>query len=85
MPTYGRLLYYWFSIIFLILRAVAVSLSAACIHDESKKVLNVLYAVPSQSWNTETNRFFDEVNGNTVALSGMKFFFLTRKMFLSVS
>lgn len=79
------MLYFWFSIVFQILRAIAVSLSAAYIHDESKEAINILYTVPSHSWNAETKRFFDEVNSSTIALTGMKFFFLTRKMILSVS
>lgn len=67
------------------MRAFAVSLSAAYINDESKEVLDILYAVPSYSWNAETERFFDEVKVNTIALSGMKFFYLTRTLILSVS
>ncbi|XP_055326856.1 gustatory receptor for sugar taste 64f-like [Sitodiplosis mosellana] len=85
MPTYVHMFYFWFSIVFLILRAVAVSLSAAHIHDASKQAINILYAVPSHLWNTETKRFVDEVNGKTIALSGMNFFFFTRKLILSAA
>lgn len=66
------------------MRAFVVSFCAACVNDESKKPIEILRSVPSHSWNAETKRFFDEVINNTVALSGMRFFFLTRSLILSV-
>lgn len=84
LPTTFRMVYFWYSLIFLIMRAVAVSFSVAAIHDETKKPIHILRAVPAHSWNTETKRFYHEVNNSTIALSGMRFFFLTRKLILSV-
>ncbi|XP_031638769.1 gustatory receptor for sugar taste 64f-like [Contarinia nasturtii] len=84
LPTYLLMIYFWFSLIFLIMRAFVVSFCAACINDESKKPLKVLCAVPPYSWNNETKRFYEEVSNDTIALSGMRFFFLTRKLILSV-
>lgn len=85
LPTLYRMVYFWFSLIFLISRTFAVSLLAARIHDESKKPIKVLRAIPSSSWNTEAKRLFDDVLFNTVSLSGMKFFFLTRKLILRMA
>lgn len=85
MPSLAHAVYFWFSLFFLIARTLALSLYAASIHDESKKPIEVLRAVPHDSWYTEVKRFGEEVINNTVALSGMRFFFLTRKLILSVS
>lgn len=85
MPSFAHAIYFWFSLFFLIARTLALSLYAASIHDESKKPIDVLRAVPHYSWCTEVRRFGEEVVNNTVALSGMRFFFLTRKLILSVS
>ncbi|XP_031638768.1 gustatory receptor for sugar taste 64f-like [Contarinia nasturtii] len=85
MPSFMNKVYFWFSLIFLITRTVAVSLFASYIHDESKKSINVLRAIPRQSWCKETYRFSEEVINETVALSGMKFFFLKRSIILTVT
>lgn len=79
------MIYFWFSLFFLILRTFAVSLFAARIHDESRKPIKILRAIPSSSWNNEAKRLFDDVLFNTVALSGDKFFFLTRKLILRMA
>lgn len=79
------MVYFWYSLVFLILRTFAVSLFAARIHDESKKPIEILRAIPSSSWNAEAKRFFDDVLFNTVTLSGMEFFFLTRKLILRMA
>lgn len=85
MPSIAHAMYFWFSLFFLIFRTLALSLFAASIHDESKKPIEVLRAVPHYSWCLEVRRFCEEVVNSTVALSGMRFFFLTRKLILSVS
>lgn len=65
-------------------RAIAVSIYSAGVHNESKKPITVLRAVPTSSWSLETRRFSEEIVNDTVALSGMRFFYLTRKLILSV-
>lgn len=42
-------------------------------------------AVPRKDWCTEVKRFNEEVANDMVALSGMKFFYLTRSLVLSVA
>ena len=84
MPSFMNKVYFWFSLIFLITRTLAVSLYASYIHDESKKPINILRAIPRHSWCKEAYRFSEEVVNDTVALSGMKFFFLTRRLILTV-
>lgn len=84
MPTFAHAVYFWFSLFFLILRALAVSLYAAEIYDESKKPIDVLRSVPHDSWCVEVQRFSEEVVNGKVALSGRQFFFITRQLILSV-
>lgn len=64
---------------------MAVSLFASYIHDESKKPIIVIRAIPRQYWCKEAFRFSEDVVNETVALSGMKFFYLTRKLILTVA
>lgn len=85
MPSVAHTLYFYFSLMFLLGRTLAVSLYSAEIYDESQKPIKVLRCVPMDSWCFETKRFSDEVSHDTVALTGMKFFHITRKLVLSVS
>lgn len=78
------IIYFWYSFIFLLSRTVVFSLLTAAVHDESKKPVNVLRDVPSKTWCSEVERFIEEVVCSTIALSGMRFFFMTRKLILSV-
>lgn len=70
---------------YLIGRTLAVSLYSASINDESKKPLEVFRAVSRHDWGVEVKRFNEEVAYDMIALSGMKFFYLTRKLVLSVA
>lgn len=110
MQSFAQGFYFWFSLIYLIIRTLAVSLYSAEIHDESKRPVEVLRAIPRESWCLEVfvfkmnkifqvnltlnltffnrkqiKRFTEEVNCDVVALSGKKFFFLTRRLVLSVA
>lgn len=77
--------YFWFSLVFLIIRTTAFLLCSTSIHDESKNPIKVLRGVTRYSWCTEVERFIEEVVHGTISLTGMRFFFLTRKLILSVS
>lgn len=85
MPSFVNKVYFWFSLIFLIIRTLAVSLFASYIHDESKKPVTIIRAIPQYSWCLEAHRFSEEVVNRTIALSGLKFFYLTRQIILVVS
>lgn len=84
MATMASTVYFWFSLLFVIGRTLALSLYSAEINDESKKLMDVFRAVPQVSWCFEVKRFSEEVYFDNIALSGMKFFFLTRKLVLTV-
>ncbi|XP_030373432.1 gustatory receptor for sugar taste 64f [Scaptodrosophila lebanonensis] len=85
MPTVTHAVYFYFSLMFLIGRTLAVSLYSASVNDESRRTLRYLRCVPKESWCPEVKRFTEEVNSDFVALTGMKFFNLTRKLVLSVA
>ncbi|EDW19619.1 uncharacterized protein Dmoj_GI13884 [Drosophila mojavensis] len=85
MPSVAHTVYFYFSLFFLIGRTLAVSLYAASVHDESRRPLRYLRCVPKESWCPEAMRFAEEITSDMVALSGMKFFNLTRKLVLSVA
>lgn len=84
MPSIPHAIYFWFSMIFLISRTIALALYSAEIHDESKKSIDVLRAVPPNSWCSEVRRFCEHVVNDTIALTGMRFFYFTRKLILTV-
>ncbi|KAM7355981.1 gustatory receptor 64f isoform 3-T3 [Cochliomyia hominivorax] len=85
MPSIAHAAYFYFSLFFLLGRTLAVSLYSSTVHDESLKPLRILRCVPKESWCLEVKRFEEEISNDLVALSGMKFFHLTRKLVLSVS
>lgn len=85
MPSVAHSLYFYFSLVFLVGRSLAVSLYSAEIYDESQRPIKVLRCIPMESWCLESKRFSDEVSHDTVALTGMKFFYITRRLVLSVS
>jgi gustatory receptor len=78
-------LYSWFSLLLLIGRTLAVCWFASKINDESKKPLLVLNSIHSDHFDMTMKRFNEQLRSQRVALSGMNFFYLTRKLILSVS
>ncbi|KAL1378558.1 hypothetical protein pipiens_003957 [Culex pipiens pipiens] len=84
-PTFVHTVYFWLGLIFLIGRTLAVSMYAAEVNDESKRPIEVLRTIPRDGWCLEAKRFAEEVVNDTVALTGMKFFNMTRKLVLKVT
>jgi gustatory receptor len=58
---------------------------AASIHEASKFPIQIISSIPPEGWCNEMQRFMDQARAQDIALSGMKFFYLTRKTILSVS
>ncbi|XP_041449816.1 gustatory receptor for sugar taste 64e isoform X2 [Drosophila obscura] len=63
----------------------SVSHTISSINDESKRPLRIFRLVPREYWCDELKRFSEEVHMDTVALTGMKFFRLTRGVVISVA
>ncbi|TMW44904.1 hypothetical protein DOY81_010015, partial [Sarcophaga bullata] len=78
-------LYFWYSLIFLLGRTFILALYAAEINEESRKPLAIFRKVKRECWCPELKRFSEEVNADLIALTGMKFFHLTRSMVLTVA
>ncbi|CAO1403359.1 unnamed protein product [Diamesa serratosioi] len=77
--------YFFYSLIFLIGRSSTLFLMAASINDESKRPIKVLRTIPPEGWHSETERFCHQVQTEKIALSGRKFFHLTRNIIISIA
>ncbi|EDV97438.1 GH14695 [Drosophila grimshawi] len=77
--------YHWYSMLFLVSRTACVFLTAATINDESKSALAVLRRVSGNNWCIEVERLIFQMFTQTVALSGKKFYFLTRRLLLGMA
>lgn len=62
IKSYAHAAYFWFSLIYLIVRTLAVSLYSAEIHDESKRPIEVFRAIPRESWCLEVWTFSPQIN-----------------------
>lgn len=69
----------------MIVRTSAMFMCAAAIHDVANVPIQIIRSVPSEVWSSEVQRFYSEIIGERPALTGMKFFSLTRRTFLTVS
>nr|AUD08731.1 gustatory receptor 11 [Nilaparvata lugens] len=78
-------IYFVFSFGYLVLRTATVSLFAAHIFDESKRPVSVLFSVPSECYCTEVQRFLTQVTSDNLALTGCRFFSVTRTLMLTVA
>lgn len=58
MPSFVHAAYFWFSLIFLLARTLAVSLYSSSIHEESKRPIAVFRAVPMGAWSFEVYTLF---------------------------
>lgn len=85
LPTFARTIYFYVSVFLLLSRTLFVSFCASNLYDQSKKCLVVLRAVPYDSYYATVRRFTEEVVNETIALSGMKIFYLTRPFIISLS
>ncbi|XP_045450071.1 gustatory receptor for sugar taste 64f-like [Melitaea cinxia] len=81
---YEDLTYNLISGVIIIFRSFLVLLVASNIHSTSLVVAPSLYDVPSSSFCTEVQRFIEQIHGTTVALSGLKFFYVTKELLLSI-
>nr|XP_032514423.1 gustatory receptor 5a for trehalose-like [Danaus plexippus plexippus] len=77
--------YFVFSLIYLIIRSVAVSLITSQINTASMSPALVLYDVPTSLYCIEVQRFLDQVTGDKIALTGLQFFRVTRKLLLNIA
>lgn len=85
MDTVRQALFFWYALLFLILRFIFVCLCAANFHEEAKRPLKMLRKIPASCWCLEAQRFQDLITHNDVCLTGVGYFRLRRSLLLSVS
>ncbi|KAF9406734.1 hypothetical protein HW555_012997 [Spodoptera exigua] len=78
------LLYYLYSFVFIVLRALMLSLFASNVHCAALEPVYSVYDVPSTVYDNEVRRFQLQLHYTEVGLSG-KFFYVTRNMILKYS
>ncbi|XP_065215626.1 gustatory receptor for sugar taste 64f-like [Planococcus citri] len=77
--------YFVYSFTYLVLRTIVVSLFAASIYDQSKQPKTLLFCVPSESYCTEVARLLNQITSDDLALTGCRFFSVTRTLVLTVA
>nr|WVD93560.1 gustatory receptor 6 [Graphosoma rubrolineatum] len=80
-----RVAYFCGSFGHILFRTCSVCFAATSIYEHSKGSLPLLYSVPSELYNTEVQRLTDQVNNDTLALTGCKFFTVTRSLMLTIA
>uniref|UniRef100_A0A1B0D991 Gustatory receptor n=1 Tax=Phlebotomus papatasi TaxID=29031 RepID=A0A1B0D991_PHLPP len=84
LPYTTSQIYFWYSLIYLILRSLCLLLCTSEINDQSKRPLLILKTIPTYAWCVELDRFIHQTSKETICLTGMRFFFFTRKLVLSM-
>ncbi|XP_063634424.1 gustatory receptor for sugar taste 64b-like [Cydia splendana] len=82
---YENVIYLSYSMMFVLFRYLCVSLIAARVHTTSQSLAPALYDVPSTVYNVEVQRLLDQVHHDTLALSGLQFFYVTKSLVLTVA
>ncbi|KAJ8733777.1 hypothetical protein PYW07_014328 [Mythimna separata] len=85
MGGYVHSIYFVFSFAFLVVRSLAVSLTAAKVHAASLEPAHSLYDVSSSNYCVEVERFLAQIHGDTVALTGLQFFQVKRGLVLTIA
>lgn len=85
LPYLLNEIYFWYSLLYLIGRTVCVFLCAASIHDASRRPLEYIRHSSTAGWCSELQRFDDQISSEMIALSGMRFFYLTRKLLFGMA
>ncbi|XP_030378343.1 gustatory receptor 5a for trehalose [Scaptodrosophila lebanonensis] len=85
MPSMAHAVYFYFSLSFLLIRSLAVLLYVSAVNERANEPLGLLRLVPAATYNEEVARFGNELAGEEVALSGLRFFSVTRKLVLTVA
>lgn len=84
-PLMISLVYQWYSLLFICSRILLTMYLAGSINELARRPARTLSNVPTGGWSTEVQRFSDQLIGDVVALSGHRFFYMTRRLMLAVS
>lgn len=80
-----KIIYYVWSFCHLMLRTAALCLYAADINEESQVPKSLIYSVSSESYCKETDIMLNQVIYDKIALTGLKFFYVTRSLILTLA
>lgn len=84
MPSVAHFVYFYASLSFLLGRTLAVSLYLSEVNDRSREPLKIIKQVPKEGYHPEVDRLAHEIGMDTVALTGLQFFNVTRGLVLTV-
>nr|WCC57719.1 gustatory receptor 11 [Papilio dardanus] len=76
--------YLAFSTLFVLMRAIMLSLFLAHHHTLTRAPLDILHTLPASAYNYKMQKFMDQVFHSQLGLSGLNFFYVTRESILSV-
>nr|QZH55045.1 gustatory receptor 12 [Achelura yunnanensis] len=85
LKGYEQPIYFVYSLVFLIIRSLAVSLVASKVHTASREPAYALYEVPSAEYCGEIQRFLDQIHSDDIALTGVQFFSVKRGIILTIA
>ncbi|KAJ6635418.1 Gustatory receptor for sugar taste 64a [Pseudolycoriella hygida] len=85
LPYLINYVYFWFSLSYLIGRTIVLFLIASSINDAAAYPVKFVRQRRTTEWCSELERFGDQISTQVVALSGMKFFFITRSLLFGMA
>lgn len=85
LPNVFNKFYFWYSLLFLILRMVSMFVSASVINENAKKPLIFFRLIPSEGWCEELQRYFDQCKTHPHCLSGKNFFVISRTVLFTMT
>lgn len=68
-------IYFYYSLVFLMIRTCAMFFRASSIVEQSQKPLQITRSIPNEGWLLEIERFSDQIRIECNALSGMNVFY----------
>lgn len=84
LPFVVNKIYYWYSMIFLVVRMSIVFVIVSIITENARQPLSVFRSLPSEGWCEELQRFFNQLKSDSICFSGSCYFFITRKLLLRI-
>ncbi|XP_037024150.1 gustatory receptor for sugar taste 64a-like [Bradysia coprophila] len=85
LPHFINFIYFWYSFLYLVGRTTGVFLIAASINDAATYPIKFVRRRHTTEWCAELERFGDQISTRAVALSGLKFFFITRSLLFGMA
>lgn len=76
---------YWASFFFVLTRIMKTMFCEAEINEASGDILMSLHEFPASQWNVELKRLHQALSTEIVALSGNRFFYITKRLIFGVS